>query len=97
MRLHILDYKISFYVCTNNDTRITTFVIENKSNFLLVLDHLGCRFYELQHVYSMHATPIEIIDFFDILNSDCISFNFYTMNKRIYGTRNSFKSSINKK
>jgi hypothetical protein len=87
MRLHILDYKISFYVCTNNDTRITTFV----------LDHLGCGFYELQHVYSMHATPIEIIDFFDILNSDCISFNFYTMNKRIYGTRNSFKSSINKK
>jgi hypothetical protein len=26
---------------------------------------LGSRFYELQHVYSMHVTPIEIIDFFE--------------------------------
>ncbi len=76
MKLHILYYKISFYVCTNNDTRIVTFVIEKKSSFLLVLDHLGCGFYELRHVYSMHATPIEIIDFFENLNSDCISFNF---------------------
>jgi len=25
---------------------------------------LGCGFYELQHVYSMHVTPIEIIDLF---------------------------------
>jgi hypothetical protein len=97
MKLHILYYKISFYVCTNNDTRIETFVIEKKSSFLLVLDHLGCGFYEFQHVYSMHATPIEIIDFFENLNSDCISFNFYARNKRIYGTGNYFKSSIHKK
>ncbi len=66
MKLHILYFKIFFYVCTSNDTRIATFVIKKKSSFLLVLDHLGCGFYELQHVYSMHAMPIEIIDFFEI-------------------------------
>jgi hypothetical protein len=76
MKLHILYYKISFYVCISNDTRIAIFVIKKKSNSLLVLDHLGCGFYELQHLYSMHAMPIEIIDFFEILNSDYISINF---------------------
>jgi hypothetical protein len=65
-----------FNVCINNDTRIATLVIEKKSSFLLALDHLGYGFYELQHVYSMHTTLIEIIDFFEILNSDCISINF---------------------
>jgi hypothetical protein len=29
-------------------------------------------------------------------NSNVINFNFYTRNKRIYGTKNSFKTSINK-
>ncbi len=96
MKLHILYYKFLFYVCTSNETRIATFVIEKNSNFLLVLYHLGCGFYELQHVYSMHAMPIEIIDFFEIFNSDYISFNFSARNIRIYGTRNSFKSSIDK-
>ncbi len=84
-------------MCTSNDTRIATFVIEKKSSFLLVLDHLGCGFYELQHVYSMHARPIEIIDFFENFNSDYISINFKARNKQIYGTGNSFKSSIDKK
>jgi hypothetical protein len=51
-------------------------VIEKKSSFLLVLDHLGCGFYELELVYSMHATPIEIIDFFENSNSDSNSINF---------------------
>jgi hypothetical protein len=74
-------------VCTNNDTRIATFVIEKKSSFLLVLNHIGCGFYELQHVYSMHAMPIEIIDFFENLNSNCINFDFYVRNKWIYGTK----------
>jgi hypothetical protein len=97
MKLHILYYNLFFLVCTSNDTRIVTFVIFKKSSFLLVLDHLGCGFYELQHVYSMHAMPTEIIDFFENLNSDCISFNFYARNKWIYGTRNYFKSSIDKK
>jgi hypothetical protein len=88
MKLHILYFLKSFYVCTSNDTRIATFVIEKKSSFLLVLDHLGCGFYEFQHVYSMHATPIEIIDFFLKINSDYISINFKARNKRIYGTGN---------
>jgi len=43
-------------------------VIEKNSKinygFLLVLDHPKCGFYELQHVYSMHATHIELIDLF---------------------------------
>ncbi len=46
MKLQILYYKISFYVCTSNDTRIATFVTKKKSSFLLVLYHLGCGFYE---------------------------------------------------
>ncbi len=62
----------------------------------MVLDHLGCGFYELQCVYSMHATPIEIINFFGNSNSDFIGFNFYTMNKWIYSTINSFKAKIDK-
>jgi len=78
MKLHILYYNLFFMVCTSNDTRIVTFVIFKKSSFLLVLDHLGCGFYYTytQHVYSMYAMPIEIIDFFENLNSDCISINF---------------------
>jgi len=76
MKLRILYYNFFFNVCTNNDTRIATFVIKKKSSFLLVLDHIRCGFYELQHVCSMHATPIEIIGFFENLNSDCISINF---------------------
>jgi hypothetical protein len=76
MKLQTLYYKISFYVCISNNKRIATFVIKKNSSFLLVLYHIGYGFYEYWHVYSMHATPIEIIDIFEILNSDCISFNF---------------------
>jgi hypothetical protein len=76
MKLQILYYKFFFYVCTSNNRRIETFVIEKKSSFLLVLYHIGYGFYEFWHVYSMHATPIEIIDIFENLNSDCISVNF---------------------
>jgi len=76
MKLRILYYNFFFNVSTNNDTRIATFVIKKKSSFLLVLDHVGCGFYELQHVCSMHVTPIEFIGFFENLNSDCISINF---------------------
>jgi hypothetical protein len=51
MKLHILYYKISLYVCTSNDTRLGTFMIEKiiKMNygFSLVLDHLGRGFCEL--------------------------------------------------
>jgi hypothetical protein len=43
----------------------------------------------------MHATPIEI-KFFGNSNSDFIGFNFYTMNKWIYGIRIFFKTNIDK-
>jgi hypothetical protein len=76
MKLRILYYNFFFNVCTNNDTRIATFVTKKKSSFLLVLDHVGCGFYEIQLVSPMHAMPIEIIGFFENLNSDCISINF---------------------
>jgi hypothetical protein len=75
MKLHILYYNFYFNVCISDDTRIAIFVIKKKSNSLLVLDHLGCGFYERQKLYSMHATPIEMIDSFENLNSDCISIN----------------------
>jgi hypothetical protein len=54
----------------SNDTRLGTFVIKKNSKinygFLLTGSGLdfGCGFYELQHVYSMHVTFIEIIDLF---------------------------------
>ncbi len=32
---------------------------------------LGCGFYELQHVYSMHVTPVEIIDLFGKFKFRC--------------------------
>jgi hypothetical protein len=47
-----------------------------KKSFLLVLNHLGCGFYVIQHTYSMHPMPIEILDFFENLNSDYISIDF---------------------
>jgi len=68
MKLYIIYYKISLYVCIRNETRLGTFVIQKKfkinNGLILKLDHIGCGFYEFQHVYSMHATPIEIIGFF---------------------------------
>jgi hypothetical protein len=60
----------------SNDTRFGTFVIEKNSKknhgFLLVLDWiLGTGFYELQHVYSMHVTFVEIIDLFGKFKFRC--------------------------
>jgi hypothetical protein len=48
-------------------TRVGTFVIEkiSKINYGFLYGNgldLGCGFYELQHVYSMHVTLVEIID-----------------------------------
>ncbi len=55
----------------SNDTRLETFVIEKNSKkfhgFQLPIGiglDLGYGFYELQHVYSMHVTFVDIIDLF---------------------------------
>lgn len=61
--------------------------------------HFKCWFYELQHVYWMHATPINYwLNHLENSNSNYISLNLHTENNWIHGTKNSyFKTSVTKK
>jgi hypothetical protein len=46
--------------------------IQKKSWVLIGIGlDLGYGFYELQHLYSMHVTPVEIIDFFGKFKFRC--------------------------
>ncbi len=78
-----------------------TFVIEKKSKidygFLLVLDWiLGVGFMNFNMYIQCMWHPLKLLICLENSISDAVNFNFYTKNKQIYGTKNSFKASIDK-
>ncbi len=106
--LNVILHEITFYI-TNFlfmcawilDTRLGTFVIEKKSKIhyglLLVLTEiLGMGFMNM-YIQCMWYS-LKLLICLENSNSNAVSFNFYTMNVQIYGTRNSWKKTkIHKK